>query len=224
MKAGLVKGPGGWWLAPERAAVHGAERTAVVADVHLGYEWARGQGGDCIPAHSLADTIQRLDSLFGRVNVTRLIVAGDLVESRKFCRNTEADLARLCAWLDDRGVELIALAGNHDPPRRPALPASCAVDGWTIAHGHGAIKPGRAIFGHHHPTLRVIGLSAPCFLIDESTIVLPAFSVNAAGVSLSGLDRALTLERPAGPLRCVAAAGEALLDFGPVPDLLRALS
>jgi uncharacterized protein len=221
---GLLKGPGDWWLAPEGAAVHGAERAAVVADVHLGYEFARGKTGDFVPTHSLADTVRRLRSLLARVDVTRLIVAGDLVESRKFCRDTESDLARLRAWLRGKGVELIALAGNHDPPRRPALAVSCDVDGWTIAHGHKAIKPGRAIFGHYHPTLRAQGLSAPCFLIDESTIVLPAFSSNAAGVSLTGLDRSLTTERPSGPLRCVASSGDTLLDFGPVPALLRALA
>jgi uncharacterized protein len=220
---GLLKGPGGWWLAPEGAVVHRAERAAVVADVHLGYEWARGQGGDCVPAHSLVDTIRRLESLFARTEITRLIVAGDLVESRRSCRRTEADLSQFRAWLDGQGVALVALAGNHDPPKRPALPLSYELDGWTILHGHRPIKAARAIFGHHHPTLRAEGLAAPCFLIDESTIVLPAFSSNAAGVSLGSLDRALTTQR-AGPLRCVASAGDALLDFGLVPALLRALA
>ena len=32
----------GWQFTPEGAVVHAAERTAVIADVHLGYEWARG--------------------------------------------------------------------------------------------------------------------------------------------------------------------------------------
>ncbi len=31
----------GWLLSPEGAAIHRRERTAVIADVHLGYEWAR---------------------------------------------------------------------------------------------------------------------------------------------------------------------------------------
>ena len=53
----------GWSLAPEGAAVHVEERTAVIADVHLGYEWARGSGGDIIPAHSLAETIAKLEAL-----------------------------------------------------------------------------------------------------------------------------------------------------------------
>ena len=44
----------GWQFTPEGAAVHHGERTAVIADVHLGYEWARGAAGDCVVAHSLA--------------------------------------------------------------------------------------------------------------------------------------------------------------------------
>ena len=43
---------GVWLFTPEGAVVHRGERTAVVADVHLGYEWARGAAGDCVPAHS----------------------------------------------------------------------------------------------------------------------------------------------------------------------------
>jgi uncharacterized protein len=50
-----------WRLTPEGAAIHPGERTAVIADVHLGYEWARGSAGDCVPAHSLDETLARLD-------------------------------------------------------------------------------------------------------------------------------------------------------------------
>jgi metallophosphoesterase superfamily enzyme len=57
----MINGPDGWKLAPEGAAVHEAERVAVIADVHLGYEWARGSGGDCLPAHSLAETRAKLE-------------------------------------------------------------------------------------------------------------------------------------------------------------------
>lgn len=220
---GLHEGPGGWLLAPEGAAVHPVERTAVVADVHLGYEWARGEGGDCLPSHSIGETVERLESLLSRVNIERLIVAGDLVESRRPCLRTARDVAALTRWLNGRGVELIALAGNHDPPRRPALPASVEVGGWTVAHGHRPIVAERTVSGHHHPALRASGVCAPCFLVGGTTIVLPAFSTNAAGVSLAGLDPSLTGARGKHPLRCVAASGGILLDFGPVPDLLRAL-
>ena len=223
---GLVDGPGGWLLAPEGAAVFPAEATAVVADVHLGYEWARGAGGDCVPPHSLGETIGLIDRLRSRVGFRKLVVAGDLVESRRFCRRTSADVARLSAWLGERGIDLVVVAGNHDPPRRPPLPRSVEVGGWTVVHGHRRddLDHPRAVCGHHHPALRASGLSAPCFLVGPSSIVLPAFSRNAAGVGLGSLDPALTgPDRSGHAPRCLATSGGELLDFGPVPDLLRAL-
>src|SRR5262249_16686482 len=103
-----------WELTPEGAAVHRGERTAVIADVHLGYEWARGAAGDCVPAHSLGETLGRLERVLSRAAIARLIVAGDLVESPRPCRRTAADVRRLRDWLEERGVSLMALEGNHD--------------------------------------------------------------------------------------------------------------
>jgi putative SbcD/Mre11-related phosphoesterase len=221
---GLVSGPDDWWLAPEGAAVHPGEATAVVADVHLGYEWARARGGDCVPAHSLAETRARLARLFTRCDVTRLVVAGDLVESRRFCRRTARDVVALTGWLSNQGVSLVWLAGNHDPPRRPALPTMLDVAGWTVAHGHRPLDAPRTVTGHHHPVLRASGLSAPCFLVSETSIVLPAFSPNAAGAGLSTLDASLTRLAGASAPRCVASSGGELLDFGPVGELMRVLA
>ena len=33
----------GWEFTPEGAVVHRASQTGVIADLHLGYEWARGR-------------------------------------------------------------------------------------------------------------------------------------------------------------------------------------
>ena len=216
MTNGTVHGPDLWLLTAEGAAVHNGEKTAVVADMHLGYEWARGKGGDCVPAHSLDEALSKLDTLVRRFNIERLIVAGDLVESPQFCRATARDLSRLAEWLGGRGIAFLCLAGNHDPPRRPALPATFEVDGWTVAHGHRPLAGSKTITGHLHPILQASGIRAPCFLVGPSTIILPAFSANAAGVGLAALPK----EIGAGPLRCVASAGEELLDFGPASGLL----
>ena len=67
----MIEGPDGWKLAPEGAAVHPVERVAVIADVHLGYEWARAAHGDCLPSHSLAETLAKLEALLGRVPIAR---------------------------------------------------------------------------------------------------------------------------------------------------------
>jgi putative SbcD/Mre11-related phosphoesterase len=220
-----------WQLTPEGAAIHPGERTAVIADVHLGYEWARGAAGDCIPAHSLAETLTQLARVLARAPIARLIVAGDLVESPRPCRRTAADLRLLGDWLETRGVRLVVLEGNHDrsvvlrsrenPVAAPRLPATCTVAGWTIGHGHHPLTGDRTIFGHFHPVLRVAGTAVRCFLAGPGRIVLPAFSSNAAGCDVvtacippQWLDR---------PLHCLASTGDALLDFGPLSDLPRRL-
>jgi len=217
----MIDGPDGWKLAPEGAAVHPRERTAVIADVHLGYEWARAAGGDCLPAHSLAETLAKLATLLDRVPIARLVVAGDLVESPKACRRTASDVRDLYGWLDNRGIELVPVLGNHDPQRSSKIPLSLEVAGWTIAHGHRPIGADKTISGHHHPVLRADGLTAPCFLVGPSTIVLPAFTPNAAGLPVGSAGT------PAGwlrrEIRCVAGLGGELLDFGPLPALVATL-
>lgn len=220
-------GHGPWGLTPEGAAIHAGERTAVVADMHLGYEWARGASGDCVPAHSLDEALAMLVAVLARAPIARLVVAGDLVESARPCGRTAADLRRLGDWLGSRGVELVPLEGNHDRARRTvrrsadsplARPAAtCTVDGWTIGHGHRPVVGERTITGHFHPVLRAEGSAFRCFLAGPDRIILPAFSPNAAGCDVRTgpvPDDWLDPE-----LRCIACAGSEWLDFGPVPDL-----
>jgi putative SbcD/Mre11-related phosphoesterase len=221
----------GWQLTPEGGAIHPGERTAVIADVHLGYEWARGEAGDCIPAHSLAETLESLERVLGRARIDRLVVAGDLVESPQPCRRTGRDVARLNGWLCDREIALVVLLGNHDRSLAsmdlresggsgagpPILAETLKVAGWTIAHGHRPIEGGRSIIGHHHPALTLAGQTAPCFLAAPGRIVLPAFSRNAAGCDLA----TSRLPEPWQGIRfrCLVSTGQEVLDFGPLDSL-----
>jgi metallophosphoesterase superfamily enzyme len=194
-----------------------------VSDVHLGYEWARGAGGDSIPAHSLAETLARLSGILACAAIERLVVAGDLVESTRACRRTDAEVADFTSWLAARGVTVIRLAGNHDPPCLPPLPQLLEVDGWTISHGHLPIAAGRHIVGHGHPVIRCGSVNARCFLVSARRIALPAFTANAAGCNVAGA--ALTL--PDGwrdrTLRCIVAGDGEWFDFGPLVQLSRRL-
>ena len=214
----MIAGPDGWMLAPEGAALHVEHRVAVVADVHLGYEWARGRGGDALPAHSLRETVAKLDALLRRATIERLIVAGDLVESPRRCARTEADLASLYRWLEGRGVELVPVLGNHDPQGTGRIPSRLEVHGWTIHHGHRSVRADRAISGHHHPVLRSGGVNAPCFIVGDDTIVLPAFTPNAAGLPIGSA--AMPPEWCRRGIRCVATTGGEILDFGSLPALI----
>ena len=218
-----------WQLTPEGAAIHAGEKTAVFADVHLGYEWARGAAGDSVIAHSLDETVARLTRALERAPVDRVIVAGDLVESPRPCRRTGDDVRRLREWLDARGVCLVILEGNHDrslarPGGNPAkhteaMHPTAKIAGWTVGHGHLPIRGDRTISGHHHPVLRVERTVAPCFLVGPRRIVLPAFSSNTAGVDVA--TAAVPKSWLDVSLKCVASTGSELLDFGPLTDLRR---
>ena len=221
----------GWQFTPEGAAVHHGEQTAVIADLHLGYEWARGASGDCVIAHSLEETVARLTTLLSRSMPSRLIVAGDLRESARPCPRTADDVRRLEAWLADRDVSLLVLEGNHDVSftpsiKRPSrtlipLPTTCKVAGWTIGHGHRPIDGAQRISGHHHPVFRYQGIAAACFLVGPGRIILPAFSSNAAGCDI--VSAAVPKEWLAAPLRCLVSTGCEVLDFGPLNALRRRL-
>ncbi len=209
----MIEAVDGWWLTPECAAVHREAKVAVVADVHLGYEWSRGAGGDCIPAHSLGETLARLGRLLARAEIRELVVAGDLVESRGPCPRTDRDVASLRSWLMVRGVALVAVRGNHDPARLGAL-VSYQVSGWTVEHGdRPGARSGKRLSGHLHPAIRFESHSFPCFLVGPDRIILPAFSMNAGGVEVGGLD----VDRA---LRCIACAETSLYEFGPVSHVL----
>jgi putative SbcD/Mre11-related phosphoesterase len=221
----------GWLLTPEGAAIHAGEQTAVIADVHLGYEWARGAAGDCVVAHSLVETQERLALVLKRAPISRVIVAGDLIESPRDCGRTAADVERLRDWLAGQGLSLLTVEGNHDvhgdrrsgavPAAAVRFPETCAVADWTIAHGHKALAGHRTISGHHHPVFRYAGHAAPCFMVGGGRIVLPAFSANAAGCDVVSV--AVPKAWRAANLRCIVSTRDALLDFGPINELRRRL-
>ncbi len=214
---GLFPGPEGWWLAPEGALVHTTERVAVVADVHLGYEWARAASGDMVPAHSLRETIDSLTSLRSRVEFDRLIIAGDLVEPFGWCPRTEADLLALRTWIGVRGINLVALRGDHDKARE--WPDSISIGEWMIAHGSRPVAAERLISGHLHTVIKVDRLTFPCFLIGSTRTFLPAFSANAAGLDV--LSGELPPDLAPHTLRCIVpgGGGGSWHDFGGLDEL-----
>jgi putative SbcD/Mre11-related phosphoesterase len=200
-----------WLLTPQRAAIHLPTATAVVADLHLGYDEARRRGGDAIPAVALDDTLAGLKALFASTFVRRLVVAGDLCEDAR-CGDA---VVELLAWLSREGIELAGVVpGNHDrglevPGEHfPLFPKGMRLGAWQVVHGDGAVPAGRVVQGHVHPCVRLgRGVAAPCFLVGRHRLILPAFSPDAAGVNVIG-------DRRWQGYRCCVVAGERVLDLG----------
>jgi uncharacterized protein len=205
-----------WLLTPERVAVHRPSRTAVVADLHLGYDRARRRGGDAVPGVPVAARMAGPLAALRRHGLTRLAVAGDLLEDGR-CRDV---LDEFRAWLAGAGIEVVGIApGNHDGPALltaadlPVFPDGFDLGGWRVVHGDGTLPPGRVVQGHEHPRARWRGgVGGPCYLVGTERLVLPACSADAAGVNVIGV-------RAWRAFRCCVVAGDQVLDFGPLADL-----
>jgi len=195
-----------WLLTAQRAAIHVPTATAVIADLHLGYDAVRRATGEAVPESDVRAALTPLAVLAAQHGVRRLVVAGDLCEDAR----REAPLHDVLAELARLGVELAGIVpGNHD---RTLGGDHLLLDGivlgdWRIVHGDRRAVRGRQVQGHVHPCIRWEGVAAPCFLIAERRLVLPAFSGDAAGVNVLG-DRAW--ER----FRCGVIVGAQVLDFG----------
>jgi putative SbcD/Mre11-related phosphoesterase len=208
-----------WAMTPQRAAVHLPTATAVVADLHLGYNAARQRGGEAVPDPGPTETLAPLRSLFERQLVRRLLIAGDLFE-----RAYDADLVKqLLAVLETARVEMLGLVpGNHDRGLNdsrifPVHPDGFRLGAWLVVHGDGELPCGPLLCGHFHPCVRWGNLTAVCFLVSKQHIVIPAFSRDAAGVNVVGDPRW-------GDYRCLVPVGQEVLDFGRVNDLTRSRS
>jgi metallophosphoesterase superfamily enzyme len=197
-----------WLLTPHRLALHEPTRTAVIADLHLGYSAARRRAGDAVPAVSLDDELLPLKRACAELDLRSLVIAGDLCESRW----DERTIDRFLAILSDCRLTLTAVTpGNHDRGhgdfghRIPLTPDGALVGRWRVLHGETPGPRGPTVIGHLHPAWH----SRPCFLVGPKRIVLPAFSADAAGGNVEGRSQWL------GHL-AIVIEGNRLVDRGPV--------
>ena len=175
---------------------------------------------------------ERLARVLGRAAISRLVVAGDLIESPRDCPRTTADVQELVRLARGPGRIGLDSGGQPRPAGRSADPGGAGwsgppardlhVAGWTIAHGHKPLAGRRTISGHHHPVFRHDGLAALCFMVGGGRIVLPAFSANAAGCDVASA--AVPRSWRTANLRCIVSTGDELLDFGPINELRRRLA
>jgi metallophosphoesterase superfamily enzyme len=195
-------------------AVHRPTATAVIADPHLGYDRVRRRSGEAIPQRTVAEALRPLQTALVRHDLTRLVIAGDLLESTRNRALTQDVLQELVEWLRMAETELIGIVpGNHDhglekaAPQLPLCPDGRQLGEWRVIHGDGALPSDRIVLGHFHPWLRWGRISTPCYLVGEKSIVLPAYSADARGVNVRGQGRWRRHH-------CWAIAGAEVLDLG----------
>ncbi|MBO8179982.1 MAG: metallophosphoesterase family protein [Archaeoglobus sp.] len=169
---------------PERAAIVG--NTAVIADLHLGFENVLQEKGYAVPRMQLKEIKDRVKSIIEKYDIDRIVVAGDL--KHEFSRNLPYEWEDVREFIESVDVELEVVRGNHDNYLAAILAdygielkEKVKVGDYVVIHGHKEFEGEKIIMGHEHPAVKIRVRGAlytfPCYLVaDSSKIVLPAFS------------------------------------------------
>jgi len=196
MKIGNLK------LTPEKAAIIG--RTAVIADLHLGFENVMQDSGIAFPRMQIREVIANTRKILEKYTIDRLVIAGDL--KHEFSRNLPYEWEDVEAFLKAfSNVKIEVVRGNHDnflaailAKHGIELKEVTKIDGWTVVHGHRECDAEKIIMGHEHPAVRIRrgGIySFPCFLHakgDRDVVVLPAFSPLMSGSDVLSINSFLS--------------------------------
>ncbi|WP_400263233.1 ligase-associated DNA damage response endonuclease PdeM [Sphingobacterium sp. SG20118] len=160
----------------------------VISDFHLGKSGHFRREGLQIPSAVSQRDIMRLDGLVQRYDPQVLLVTGDM-----FHHQHNVDLEEFRVWRQyNRHLEIILVKGNHDKLQASyydELLIQLYLNQYEIGEfcfvhdSKDAPDNGLFVFsGHLHPGVLLKGsarqkMRLACFVFDENTALLPAFSL-----------------------------------------------
>lgn len=172
--------------------------TAVLGDLHLGYERALEDEGMYVPRINTDSIRSSLNRIFSKYEPKRVVLLGDIKHDfRRSKFEARQEVTTIMNMLSE-AAETVVVRGNHDNFLQNTLSGlgMMVVDhvdmaGFRLEHGHvdSGIRP--VIIGHEHPSVRIPGISGgmklQCFVHarKEGVIVLPPFSPFSSGNDLS---------------------------------------
>ncbi len=159
-------------------------RLLCVSDLHLGKsERMARRGGALLPPYETRETLTRLDAAIDATQPETVICLGDSFDDLTAAQTLpEAErlwLTRLMA-----GRDWVWIEGNHDAgPIEIGGSHRAELRLGPLTFRHIASKGvAGEVSGHYHPKLRLAGQSRPCFLLDETRLILPAFGAYTGGM------------------------------------------
>ncbi|MCB4456318.1 ligase-associated DNA damage response endonuclease PdeM [Leisingera sp. McT4-56] len=179
-----------WWA---------EQRLLSVSDLHLGKsERHIRRGGSALPPYETRDTLARLAELNSALQPDTVVCLGDSFDDDAASQALlDAEQSQLAALTQNR--RWIWITGNHDPA--PADLGGEQMDELHLApltFRHIADPAAKAeVSGHYHPKARVRSASRPCFLLDRSRLILPAFGTYTGGLRSTDPALAALMERDA---------------------------
>lgn len=181
-------------LFAERALYWPKRRALVVSDLHWGKTATFRRYGIAVPESILTDDLARLGALIAKTGAERIWVLGDLIHGKLGL--TDGVVERIATWREAWPVELVLIRGNHDRWLKefpPAWRVTIRDEAWEegpfrFSH-EPLLHPERFVWcGHVHPTVRfpstIDPIRLPCFVIEGSLGILPAFSAFTGGQNI----------------------------------------
>ncbi len=177
-------------LDPAGAVFWPGQRLLVLADLHFEKASAAAMKGSLLPPFDTHATLEKLEKLIQHYTPARLLLLGDSFhDSGGWLRLNPADRAQLHRLARD--TEFIWLTGNHDRALTD-LPGQVWPD-WrqgvfTFRHIAEARAEAGEISGHFHPKASIVtkarNISRPCFAVDGTRLILPAFGAYTGGLDV----------------------------------------
>lgn len=162
-------------------------RLLCVSDLHLGKsERIARRGGTLLPPYETRDTLWRLEAAINATDPGMVICLGDSFDDLTSAHAVSGDARAMITRLQ-AGRDWVWIEGNHDPG--PVAiggthRASVTIEGLTFRHiSYGALQG--EITGHYHPKAGLAGSARrPCFLLDKTRLIMPAFGTYTGGLSV----------------------------------------
>ncbi|MDR3075350.1 MAG: metallophosphoesterase [Candidatus Methanoplasma sp.] len=172
--------------------------TAVLGDLHLGYESALEEEGMYIPRMNTGSIRDAVNSILSEYEPRRVVLLGDIKHDFKRSKREARDEVRKIIELLMEVSEVTVVRGNHDNFLQNILSDMglnavnhTDIGGFRMEHGHedSGVRP--VVIGHEHPSIRIPGamsggMKMHCFVHqrEEGIIVLPPFSPFSSGNDL----------------------------------------
>lgn len=175
----------------------------ILADFHMGYEESLNKQGVLVPRFQLEETLKRLERIFSKVKVNKIIINGDLKhEFGEISRQEWRDTLRLLDFLSSKCNEIVLIKGNHDKilgiiaeKRNIKVVDYVVLDDIIVLHGDKLVEIDKniktIIIGHEHPAISLKELRVEkykCFLVgrykDKVLIAQPSFNLVLEGTDI----------------------------------------
>ncbi len=171
-------------LALPSGALHWPDESLlVVSDLHFGKsERLARRGGALLPPYETRATLTHLDADLEGTRPRHVICLGDSFDDLT-AADAMAESDRLWLIRLQAGREWTWIEGNHDTgpvSLGGTHQAELRLKGLTFRHI--ATAQPYEISGHYHPKARLPGRTAPCFLIDTTRVILPAYGIYTGGL------------------------------------------